>query len=157
MSISKRFNLLTPSENKLVMNALQCLENLFCSSSYVFKNSQEVSSYLKLQLGSEKNEVFAAIFMDNSNRFLAFEKLFYGTTTEAKIYPRVVAQKALAYNAVKVIFAHNHISGNYLPSEDDEAITKTLQFALDVFDIKVIDHFIVAGNNIYSFVDHGLI
>ncbi len=145
-----------PTETKLVARALRCLEKRLRYHSEILNNPQHVCSYLRLHLAEERNEVFAVLFLDNQNRLLAFEKLFFGTINEATIYPRVVVQKALDHNASKVIFAHNHPSDNCDPSQTDKEITRDLQRVLSVMNITAVDHIIVSRKNTYSFAANGL-
>ena len=84
-------------------------------------------------------------------------ELFYGTINQANVYAREVAKSALKHNAAAVIVAHNHPSGSAEPSADDMATTMRLKQALALIDVKVLDHFIVAGNECLSFVERGLI
>ena len=95
--------------------------------------------------------------MDNQHRVLEFSELFRGTIDGASVYPREVVKTALSKNAAAVIFAHNHPSGLAQPSEADRAITNRLRSALNVVDIRVLDHFIVGAEEIYSFAEHGLL
>lgn len=114
--------------------------------------------YLTAQLRAYPHEVFACLLLDNQHRVIAFEELFQGTIDGANIYPREVVKKALNYNAAAVIFAHNHPSGCSTPSDADKKITLKLQQALNLIDIRVLDHFIIGdGQNAYSFAEHGLI
>lgn len=147
---------LNPSETKLVARALRCLEKRLRYNSETLNNSPYVSSYLRLNLADERNEVFAVLFLDNHHRLLAFEKLFYGSINESTVYPRVVVQKALEYNAAKVIFAHNHPSGNCDPSNEDKEITRELKRILAIVSVTAVDHIIVAREKCYSFAEHGL-
>ena len=149
-------SVLAPKETKLVARALRCLEKHLRYSSETFKHPRNVCDYLRLHLAQERNEVFAVLFLDNHNRLLAFEKLFFGTINESMVYPRVVVQKALAHNAAKVIFAHTHPSGNCEPSDADKEITKELKQILEVISVSVIDHLVIGRENSYSFVNHGL-
>ncbi|MCC6609251.1 MAG: hypothetical protein IT515_06175, partial [Burkholderiales bacterium] len=83
--------------------------------------------------------------------------LFRGTLTQASVYPREVVKAALRANAAAVIFAHNHPSGAAQPSQADELLTRNLKDALAMVDVKVLDHFIVAGNQALSFAERGLL
>jgi DNA repair protein RadC len=103
------------------------------------------------------NEVFFVLFLNNQKCLIAFEKLFHGTINEAAVYPRVVLQKALAYNAAAIILAHNHPSGECMPSTADIEITQTLQKVLKIIDISVLDHVIVSQRDSYSFAEHGVV
>ncbi|MGZ8218288.1 RadC family protein [Methylomagnum sp.] len=113
--------------------------------------------YLSAHLRSYQHEVFGCLFLDNQHRVIEFEELFRGTIDGASVYPREVVKKALAFNAAAVIFAHNHPSGVAEPSEADKHITTRLKQALNLIDIRVLDHFIVGDGDAYSFAEHGLI
>jgi DNA repair protein RadC len=116
---------------------------------------QPVKQYLQLAIGGKKHECFVALFLDVKNRLLKSEELSRGTLTHASVHPREVVKAALANNAAGVILAHNHPSGAMLPSAADLHLTTTLKQALALVDVRVLDHLIVAGNGIYSFVEHG--
>lgn len=112
--------------------------------------------YLSAELRSCTQEVFACLFLDNRNRVLCFEKMFYGTIDGASVYPREVVRMALAHNAAAVIFAHNHPSGVAEPSSADRQITQRLKDALALIDVRVLDHVIV-GDEVVSFAERGLL
>ncbi len=114
-------------------------------------------AYLSAQIRGYSYEVFACLFLDNQHRILQFEELFRGTIDGASVYPREVAKKALQYNAAAVIFAHNHPSGISEPSQADKQITLKLKQALLLFDIRVLDHFIIGDGAPFSFAEHGLL
>ena len=114
-------------------------------------------AYLSAQLRGYSYEVFACLFLDNQHRVLQWEELFRGTIDGASVYPREVAKRALFHHAAAVIFAHNHPSGISEPSQADRQITDKLKQALALFDIRVLDHFIVGDGQPYSFAEHGLI
>jgi len=116
-----------------------------------------VRNYLKLKLADRQREVFVCVFLDAQNRVIAFEELFMGTLTQTSVYPREVVKEALARNAAAVILCHNHPSGVAEPSIQDQALTRTLTEALGLVDVKVLDHFIVAGASALSFAERGLI
>ncbi len=116
-----------------------------------------VRDYLRLTLAGRDHEVFLAVLLDAQNRVLASEELFRGTLTQTSVYPREVVKYALGHNAAAVILAHNHPSGIAEPSHADEVLTQSLKQALALVDIKVLDHFIVAGNSALSFAERGLI
>ncbi len=118
---------------------------------------EKVRNYLTLALGALKREVFMVLFLDAQNQVINHETIFEGTLTQASVYPREVLKRALHHNAAAVILAHNHPSGSTVASEADKALTTTLKEALALVDIKVLDHFIVAGNNMESFAELGLI
>lgn len=121
----------------------------------VFQSPQAVREYLKLHLAARPHEVFLALFLDAQHRLIAAEELFRGTLAQTSVYPREVVKRALAVNAAAVIFSHNHPSGVAEPSRADELLTQALRTALDLVDIRTLDHFIVAGSGIYAFSEHG--
>lgn len=123
----------------------------------VLSSPQQVRDYLCLKLGSLSREVFMVLFLDAQNRALAQEELFSGTLTQTSVYPREVVKRALHYNAASVIFAHNHPSGIAEQSRADELLTTALKQALALVDVRVLDHFIVAGNTTLSFAERGLL
>jgi DNA repair protein RadC len=126
-------------------------------SGDVLSSPKQVKSYLTLKLGLLKREVFMLLFVDAQNRVIANEILFEGTLTQTSVYPREVVKRVLHHNAASVIFAHNHPSGVAVPSRADEHLTQDLKKALALVDVRVLDHFIVAGNDTLSFVEQGLL
>ena len=115
-----------------------------------------VRDYLRLQLGGLGHEAFWALWLDAQHRLMASDALFSGTLTQTSVYPREVVKCALARNAAAVIFAHNHPSGVAEPSAADRLLTDELRKALVLVDVKVLDHFIVAGTQApLSFAERG--
>lgn len=123
----------------------------------VLTSPRQVRDYLCLKLGGLAREVFVVLFLDAQNRVLAQEELFSGTLTQTSVYPREVVKRALHHNAASVIFAHNHPSGVAEQSRADELLTNALKQALALVDIRVLDHFVVAGNTTLSFAEKGLL
>ena len=113
--------------------------------------------FLTSKMRNLPHEVFACLMLNNQNCVITYEELFYGTIDGASVYPRVVVQKALTHNAAAVIFAHNHPSGVTTPSEADRSITQRLKQALNLVDIRVLDHFIIGEGPAYSFAENGLL
>jgi DNA repair protein RadC len=116
-----------------------------------------VKAYLRLRLQQRDREVFAALFLDAQNRVLACDELFAGTLTQTSVYPREVVRRALTHNAAAVIFCHNHPSGVSEPSQADESLTRALRRALDLVDVRVLDHIIVGRGSAMSFAERGLL
>lgn len=114
-----------------------------------------VRQYLRLGLGRQQHESFVVLFLDVKNRLLACKQMFTGTLTHTSVYPREVVKAALAYNAASVMLAHNHPSGTPEPSEADMVLTRALVQALALVDVRVLDHFVVAGPHVHSFAEHG--
>lgn len=171
MSCTKQHNAVT-SENRIAELHHQILNDLEQQSvvqlalkilrarhrrGRILSNPQDTRQYLQLVFESYRNEVFAAIFLDNRHRVLGFEELFFGTIDGASVHPRVVVQRALDLNAAAVIFAHNHPSGVAEPSRSDEALTRRLKEALALVDIRVLDHVVVGCEGIVSFAERGLL
>ncbi|KQZ52345.1 DNA repair protein RadC [Massilia sp. Root1485] len=122
-----------------------------------FGSPELVKRYLRMKLGGQRHESFVVLFLDVKNRLIADRELFRGTLTQTSVYPREVVIEALDYNAASVILAHNHPSGLPEPSEADLRLTGALVKALSLVDIRVLDHFIVAGPLVHSFAEHGQI
>jgi DNA repair protein RadC len=116
-----------------------------------------VRDYLRLLLADKEYEVFVVILLSTQNHVLSIVEMFRGTLSQTSVYPREVVKTALAANAGAVIFAHNHPSGVAEPSRADEYLTKELKQALALVDVRVLDHFIVAGKSTLSFAERGLI
>ena len=116
-----------------------------------------VRDYLRLTLGSRTHEVFVCVHLDAQHRVIGAEELFRGTLTQTSVYPREVVKAALAANAAAVIFAHNHPSGVAQPSQADELLTRQLREALALVDVRVLDHFVIAGGQALSFAERGLL
>jgi DNA repair protein RadC len=116
-----------------------------------------VRDYLRLALAQRQYEVFVCIWLDARHRVIRLEEPFRGTLTQTSVYPREVVKAALSTNAAAVIFAHNHPSGAAQPSQADELLTRNLRDALALVDVKVLDHFIVAGSQAISFAERGLL
>jgi DNA repair protein RadC len=114
-------------------------------------------SYLCLALAGQAHEIFTVLFLDAQHRLLACEEMFRGTLTQTSVYPREVVKQALRHNCAAVILAHNHPSGVAEPSRADEALTRALQQALALVDVRVLDHIVVAGSQSTSFAERGLL
>ena len=115
------------------------------------------TKFLLSYFHGKKEERFAVIFLDTRHRVIICETLFYGTIDGATVYPRVIAQKALEHNAAAIIIAHNHPSGIAEPSLADQAITKRIKEALALLDIRLLDHFVIAGNKVISMATKGML
>jgi DNA repair protein RadC len=123
----------------------------------VFDSPERVKDHLRLQLGHLSHEVFAVMYLDAQNRLIDFQELFRGTLTQTSVYPREVVKQALAVHAASVVLAHNHPSGVAEPSRADEFLTQTLRSALQLVDVRVLDHFVVGRSDIVSFAERGLL
>lgn len=117
-------------------------------------SERAVRAYLRLTLSRLPHEVFIALYLDSAYRLLANVELGRGSLHGVTVYPREVAREALSYNAAYIIVAHNHPHGPLEPSLADLSTTRHLARALAVLDIGLLDHYIVAGSDIYSFAEH---
>ncbi|NMP33099.1 DNA repair protein RadC [Thalassotalea sp. M1531] len=118
-------------------------------------SSSATKEYLVSELKIEKHEVFGVLMLNSQHQVLSFERLFQGTINAAAVYPRVVVEQVLKHNAAAVILAHNHPSGVAVPSEADKHITQRLIHALQLIEVNVLDHLIIAEHQCYSFAEHG--
>ncbi len=118
---------------------------------------QNVRRYLGMALAQDAHEVFAVLFLDAQHRLIACDEMFRGTLTQTAVYPREVVKQALRHNCAAVILAHNHPSGVAEPSRADAALTRALQSALALVDVRVLDHIVVAGSRSVSFAERGLL
>lgn len=121
------------------------------------KSPGDTTDYLRTQLAHLQHEVFAAVYLDNRHRVIEYREEFRGTIDGTSVYPREIVKAALELNAVAVIFAHNHPSGIAEPSQADERITKRLKAALELVDIRTLDHIIIGGSNSTSLASRGLL
>ena len=120
-----------------------------------FTDCTVTKNYLKQRLRAYPHEVFACLFLDNQHRMITFEELFRGTIDGASVYPREVVKQALRHNAAAVILAHNHPSGVAEPSQADIHITRRIKAALELVDIRVLDHIIVGDHEPTSLAQRG--
>jgi DNA repair protein RadC len=121
------------------------------------RSSKEVLEYLQHNLRDKNREVFMVIYLNGRNQIIKMEEVFEGTLSKSAVYPREVVKRALDNEAAALVFVHNHPSGNPNPSKEDLTITNKLKEASQSIDVVVHDHLIIAGNEVYSFTDHGLI
>lgn len=118
---------------------------------------RNVHLYLLASYIGQEHESFRVLFLNAQNRLIASEELFRGTLTQTSVYPREIVKQALRHNASAVILAHNHPSGVAEPSRADELITQSLKQALALVDVKVLDHFVVAGSAVVSLAERGVV
>lgn len=147
-----RFVLLQAALQLAQRHLLEGLQRSDCLNS-----SALTRNYLRCRLRHYEREVFLCLFLDNQNRVIAVEELFFGTIDGATVHPRIVVDRALYHNAAALIFAHNHPSGVAEPSQSDIGITRRLKNALGLIDIRTLDHFVVGDTDITSLAERGLI
>lgn len=142
----------------IVDRAVKMLESCAEYRADAINTPDGMREYLKLKMAGLEHEEFHAVWLDALNRVIAFERMFSGTVTQTSVYPREVIKAALKHNAVAVVFAHNHPSGNTEPSMQDQNLTDLLKKSMGFIDVRVHDHFIVAGTATpLSFAERGLL
>lgn len=117
----------------------------------------DTEAFLKSRMCHLDHEVFCCVFLDNRHRVLRFDELFRGTIDGTSVYPREVVKEALATNAAAIILAHNHPSGVAEPSEADQCITRRLKAALELVDIRLLDHLIIGDGCATSLAARGML
>lgn len=123
----------------------------------LLESPQAVRDYLMLRFYGLAHESFVTVYLDAQHRLIVAEESFRGTLTQTAVYPREIIRRALVVNAAAVIFAHNHPSGAAEPSRADEHLTATLKTALQLVDVRVLDHFVIGGTSTTSFAERGLL
>ena len=123
----------------------------------VMESPQVLRDWLRLYCAGLEHEVFIVVYLDARHRLIDAVELFRGTLTQTSVYPREVVKGALTRNAAAVALAHNHPSGVAEPSRADEFLTQNLKAALGLVDVRILDHFVVAGDSVLSFAERGLL
>ncbi len=122
----------------------------------IFSTPGHVKEFLQAKIGGLPHEVFVCLHLDSNLHLIECQELFRGSITQTAVYPREILKEALARNASAMIVAHNHPSGNPLPSSADQELTVTLMKALQLVDIPLLDHCIVSNRGFFSFSESGL-
>jgi DNA repair protein RadC len=143
-------------EDRAIYRAMKFLENRLKAPGQVLTSPDAVRQFLTLRLAGEEREVFTALWLDTQHRVITVDNLFYGTLSETSVYPREVVKRGLALNAAAVILAHNHPGGSPNPSLADKLITSSLQYLLGLMEMRILDHFIVGHDSVFSFAENGL-
>lgn len=143
------------NQDEVVRAALQISESRLREAGQAFTNPELVGEHVRLKLANEDREHFYVMYLDSQNRLIQGLIEFSGTIDAATVFPREIVRRALALNAASVILSHNHPSGVVKPSPADKVITQKIQAALDLLDMRVLDHVIVAGTQCYSFASMG--
>lgn len=140
-----------------IAEALRILTSRLKEPGRNLSTPSTAKDYLRLHYAGLEHETFTVLFLDVKNRVIALEDMFTGTLTHTSVYPREVVKAALKHNAAAVMLAHNHPSGHAEPSQSDLLLTRALVQALALVDVRVLDHFVVAGAAVHSFAEHGQI
>lgn len=117
----------------------------------IIDKPEKAASFLRFKIGYDNKEHFLALFLDVNKKLVGFKSLFKGTVDRLAVYPREIAEEAIAKKATHVIVAHNHPTGNLNPSEEDIILTDKLIKALAALDINLADHIIISRTGFFSF------
>lgn len=123
----------------------------------VISDPEAVHRWLRLRLRDLQHELFALLLLDARHQVIRFEALFRGTIDGASVHPREVVRTALAHGAAAVVLVHNHPSGVAEPSRADVRITARLKAALELVDVRVLDHLVVGDAEVTSLAERGLL
>lgn len=123
----------------------------------IMNSADAAGQFLLSEMSHLSREVFSCIFLNNQHKLICYEELFFGTINQSPVFPREIAKRAMELNAAAIILAHNHPSGVAEPSMADREITKVIRQALNVLDVRVLDHLVVGAQEVYSFADNGLL
>jgi len=133
---------------------LACAQELIAddyrSGQPVLSDYPKLEAFLRVHLGLKDYEVFGLLHLTTQHRLIAMEDLFRGTVDGGAVYAREVVRSVINHGAARVMFYHNHPSGDARPSAKDRAVTDKLVQALDLIDVPVLDHLIV-GERVFSF------
>ena len=146
-----------PATGDEVLNAARQVIGRRVRRGSALTSPEVVRDYLRTKLANLEHEVFVTLLLDSQHRLIQYLELFRGTLAQTSVYPREVVKVALAHNAAAMILAHNHPSGVAEPSRADELLTQALKQALTLVDVRVLDHFVIAGSDIVSFAERGLL
>ncbi|MEH3399611.1 DNA repair protein RadC [Enterobacter cloacae] len=146
---------LAPTDQQTIRTALTLLECQLREPGAAFTSSSSVRDWLRLQLATLDREAFTVLWLDNQHRLIAHDTLFLGTINSITVHPREVVKSGLKNNAAAAVLAHNHPSGEAEPSQADRVITERLTQALELVDIRLLDHLVVGGMDIASFAERG--
>ena len=146
---------MTPQDRRLIQRALRALDRHLHEPGVAFTSTHAVREWLRLHMAALEREEFRVLYLDNQNQLIAHETLFTGTINHTQVHPREVVKAALKHNAAAILVAHCHPSGHAEPSDADRRITERLRQALDLMDIRLLDHLVVGGMEIVSLAERG--
>ena len=123
----------------------------------VMDSPKVVREFLACKLGHQTREVFAVLYLNAQHELIEYVEEFLGTLTCTSVYPREIIKRAITLNASAIVLAHNHPSGKPEPSAADEALTRSVKRAMEMVDIRTLDHIVVGGGQYVSFAERGLL
>jgi len=145
------------SGDEIIASALSILKDRLRVPGERINSPDAAEKFFILKLGGLEHEVFACLFLDTQNRIIEYEEMFRGTIDGSSVYTREIVKRTLILNAGAIMFAHNHPSGTTDPSVNDRRLTRRLHEAMDLMDIRVLDHIIVGGVDAFSFSRGGVL
>lgn len=145
------------SENEILYLAKEITAARLIRAGPQLSSAQLAGEFLCHLIGSHGREVILVVFLDAQNKVIAAEELFQGTINVSPVYPREIVKRVIFHNAAAVILAHNHPSGNLVPSTNDKEVTARVKEALALIETRLLDHLILAGPNWFSFADSGIL
>jgi len=144
------------TEDDIIKSALEILKKRVFTDK-ALTSPKDTRDFIILHLAGLEHEVFGCLWMNNRHVIISCDNLFRGTVDGASVYPREVVKEALKKNSAAVIFFHNHPSGIAEPSSADINLTRRLKTALELVDVRVLDHFVISGGEAVSFAERGLL
>lgn len=146
---------ISPAAQRAIRYVLTLLEQQLREPGAAFNSTTAVRDWLRLQLATLEREEFVVLFLDNQHRLIDHDTLFTGTINHTQVHPREVVKAGLKHNAAAIIVAHCHPSGEAEPSQADRKITERLRAALELVEIRLLDHLVIGGMDIVSFAERG--
>lgn len=156
-AVQREINAAAANEDAIIAAALEILARRMRSSGVLMDSPEVVRDWLRMRVGGKPHEEFGCIWLNAAHEVIEVGEMFRGTLTQTSAYPREVVKEALHHNAAAVIFYHNHPSGAAEPSLADEMLTRQLKDALNLVDVRVLDHFVVTAEQTTSFAEKGLL
>lgn len=156
-AVQREINATVANEDAIIAAALEILARRMRSSGVLMDSPEVVRDWLRMRVGGKPHEEFGCIWLNAAHEVIEAGEMFRGTLTQTSAYPREVVKEALHHNAAAVIFYHNHPSGAAEPSPADEMLTRQLKDALNLVDVRVLDHFVVTAEQTTSFAEKGLL
>lgn len=155
-AVQREFNA-AADEDAIIARALEILMQRMHRTGITMDSPHAVRDWLRLRVGGKPHEEFGLIWLNAQHELIEAGEIFRGTLMQTSVYPREVVKEALRVNAAAVILYHNHPSGAAEPSTADEMLTRRLKEALNMIDVRVLDHMIVTAEKVASFAEKGLL
>lgn len=129
----------------------------FQNEALELQHSEQLQNFLRFEFLSERQEVFGVLCLDAHLRKINFKKLFYGSLNTCEISINQLLRYAISEHASSIVIAHNHPFGRAEPSAADLELTRLIQQACQLVEIRLIDHCIISTEGSFSFAEHGLL